>query len=75
MLSPYLVSVFAALVRPLVVALVHLPLLVVVILSTPLWILAGVLPKSHGKLALQFLKYLRSWSAELSIAVGGEGNE
>lgn len=75
MLSPDLASVFVALARPLVVAVVHLPLLVLVILSTPLWILAGVLPKSHGELALEFLARLRSWSADLSSAVGGGDHE
>ncbi|MBL7260465.1 hypothetical protein [Paractinoplanes lichenicola] len=62
---------FAALAKPLVVAVIHLPLLLVVVLLAPIWILAGLRPRSHGDLALAFLGCLQSWSAELTTTVRG----
>ncbi|MEY9860108.1 hypothetical protein ABH935_005744 [Catenulispora sp. GAS73] len=56
-------------VRPLVVAITHLPILIVTLSATPLWVMAVVTPKTHGDLAMRFLQELRDWSHDLLGAI------
>jgi hypothetical protein len=54
-----------------VVAIVYVPLVFVVILSAPIWLLAALRPQSHGEMALKLLDALRYWSRDVMRAVGG----
>ncbi|WP_413463029.1 hypothetical protein [Salinispora arenicola] len=56
------------LVRPLIVAIAHLPIMVVALFAVPVWVMAVVRPASHGELALRLLKELRTWSRDV---IGG----
>lgn len=53
------------LVRPFVVAIAHLPIVVVVVLMSPVWVWAAVRPRTIGSAALKYLDVLRSWSVEV----------
>ena len=52
-------------VRPFVVAIAHLPILVVVVLISPVWVWAAFRPRTHGATALKFLDVLRTWSVDV----------
>jgi hypothetical protein len=58
-------------VRPLVVAIAHLPILIVAFCAVPVWMMAVVRPTTHGDLALRLLKELRTWSRDVIGAVHG----
>jgi hypothetical protein len=58
-------------VRPLIVAIAHLPILIVVVCTVPIWAMAGARPATHGELALRLSRELRTWSRDVISAVGG----
>jgi hypothetical protein len=55
-------------VRPLIVAIAHVPILIVAFCAVPVWTLAVLRPATHGELALRLLRELRTWSRDV---VGG----
>lgn len=55
--------------RPLLVAIAHLPILIVVLCMTPIWIIAVLRPSTRGALALRLVKELRLWSRDVMAAV------
>jgi hypothetical protein len=57
--------------RPLIVAIAHIPILVVACVMTPVWIATVVRPKTHGELGLKLLRELRTWSRDVIGATGG----
>ncbi|AGZ41811.1 hypothetical protein [Actinoplanes friuliensis] len=54
----------ATLVRPLVVAIVYLPIVLVTLFACLVLLVAIVLPATHGDFALKTLSLLRKWSAD-----------
>lgn len=58
-------------VRPLIVAIAHLPILIVAFCAIPVWMMAVARPATHGELALRLLKELRTWSRDVIGAVHG----
>jgi hypothetical protein len=66
-----LATVPNTLVRPLVVAIVHIPILLVALCAVPIWTLAVLRPISHGDFALKLLRELRTWSRDAIGAVDG----
>ena len=64
-----LASVPTVMARPLVVAIAHVPILIVALCAVPIWTLAVLRPASHGDLALKILRELRTWSRD---AIGAE---
>jgi hypothetical protein len=59
-----LASVPAFIARPAVVAITHLPIVLVALLSAPIWLLAAIRPASHGESALKLVRELRMWSRD-----------
>ncbi|GAA1018905.1 hypothetical protein Aple_025430 [Acrocarpospora pleiomorpha] len=66
-----LVSLPGVVVRPLVVAIAHLPILIVAFCAIPVWTMAVIRPATHGELAFRLLKELRTWSRDVIGAVHG----
>lgn len=64
-----------ALFRPLIVAIAHIPILVVACCTTPVWVMAVVRPTTHGDLGLKLLRELRTWSRHVIDATGGMRQE
>jgi ABC-type transport system involved in cytochrome c biogenesis permease subunit len=54
-----------ALVRPVVVAIAHLPIVIIAFCAAPLWLLGFLRPASHGEAAFRLLRELRTWSREV----------
>lgn len=61
----------SALARPLIVAIAHLPILVIACCAMPLWLVFFVRPAAHGEAAFRLLRELRTWSRDVVQAVGG----
>lgn len=57
--------------RPLIVAIAHIPILVVACSTVPVWMMAVVRPATHGELSLKLLRELRTWSRDIIGATGG----
>lgn len=66
-----LASLPGVVVRPLIVAIAHLPILIVVVCAMPIWAMAGARPATHGELALRLSRELRTWSRDVIGAVSG----
>jgi hypothetical protein len=66
-----LVALPGAVYRPLIVAIAHIPILVVACFTTPVWMMAVVRPTIHGELGLKLLRELRTWSRDVIRATGG----
>lgn len=58
-------------VRPALAAIAHLPIVIIAVCASPVWVMAVARPKSHGDLALRLLRELRSWSRDVTGAVSG----
>lgn len=61
----------SAMVRPLVVAIAHLPILVIAVCAAPLWLMGFLRPATHSDLAFRLLKELRTWSCDVVRAASG----
>jgi hypothetical protein len=61
----------AVVVRPLTVAIGHVPILLVALCALPVWTMAVLRPATHGELALRLLRELRTWSRDVIGAVNG----
>jgi len=61
----------SALVRPIVVAIAHLPILIIAFLATPLWLAFSLRPAVHGEAAFRLLRELRTWSRDVVQAASG----
>ena len=48
--------------RSLVVAIVHVPILVIVVCATPVWLIAVMRPATCGEFAFKLLRRLHNWS-------------
>lgn len=57
--------------RPLTVAVAHIPILILAIAALPVWMLAMLLPSSHGEHALRVVRELSTWSRDITTAVCG----
>jgi len=66
-----LVALPGAVFRPLIVAIAHIPILVVACSTTPVLMMAVVRPTTHGDLSLKLLRELRTWSRDVIGATGG----
>ncbi|MBL7260456.1 hypothetical protein [Paractinoplanes lichenicola] len=66
-----LVTLSSAVFRPLIVAIAHIPILIIVCSTTPLWMMAVVRPSTHGEFGLKLLRELRLWSHNVVDATGG----
>ncbi|WP_240669763.1 hypothetical protein [Actinoplanes solisilvae] len=55
----------SAMARPFVVAIAHLPILVIAIFAWPLWLISFVRPATHNDAAFRLLKELRTWSCDV----------
>lgn len=66
-----LVTVRAVAARPLVVAIAHIPILVVVVCAIPIWIVGWWRPTTHGNLAIRLLRELSTWSRDVIGAAYG----
>lgn len=66
-----LVALARAVVRPLIVAIAHIPILVFACFTTPVWMMAVLRPTSHGELGLKLLRELRTWSRDAIGSTGG----
>jgi hypothetical protein len=66
-----LTTLSSAVVRPLVVAITHLPILIVAVCAIPVWVMAVVRPATHGELAFRLIAELRKWSRDVIGAVNG----
>lgn len=66
-----LVTLSGAVFRPLIVAIAHVPILVVACYTTPVWLMAVVRPSTHGEFSLKLLRELRTWSRDVIGASGG----
>jgi hypothetical protein len=64
-------TVPTVLVRPLVVAIAHVPILVIALCAMPLWLFGFLRPASHGDLAFRLLRELRTWSRDIVAATSG----
>ncbi|GAA0447907.1 hypothetical protein Ade02nite_60460 [Paractinoplanes deccanensis] len=60
-----------ALTRPLVVAVAHLPILIISFCATPLWLMSFLKPATHGEVAFRLVGELRSWSRDVVDSAGG----
>lgn len=61
-------------IRPLIVAVAHVPILIIVLLVMPVWVMAVVRPDTNGVLALKLLKELRNWSRDVISSTNGRGS-
>ena len=61
----------SAAVRPLVVAIAHLPILVIAFCAAPLWLLGFLRPGTHGEMAFRLIRELRTWSRDVVHAANG----
>jgi hypothetical protein len=66
-----LVTLSGAVVRPLIVAIAHIPVLVIACSATLVWITAVVRPTTHGDLGLKLVRELRTWSCDVIGATAG----
>jgi hypothetical protein len=66
-------TIISRMTRPLVVAVAHVPIVLVVLLAFPLWILLAVKPAELERLAVQVLVELRRWSAASVAGTETEG--
>jgi hypothetical protein len=66
-----LVALPSAVARPLVVAIAHLPILIIASCAVPLWLIGFLRPATHGELAFRLLKELRTWSRDVVDAASG----
>jgi len=66
-----LVTLSGAVFRPLIVAIAHIPILVVACSTAPVWMVAMVRPSTHGDFSLKVLRELRTWSCDAIGAAGG----
>lgn len=64
----------SAVVRPLVVAIAHLPILFIACCATPLWLVGFLRPALHNELAFRLLAELRNWSCDVVRAASGLRN-
>ena len=73
--SFHLATLSGVVVRPLVVAIVFLPILIVAVCAIPVWVMAVARPATHGELAFRLITELRKWSRDIIGAVnGGRGH-
>jgi hypothetical protein len=61
----------STMVRPLVVAIAHLPILFIAFCAAPLWLMGFLRPATHNELAFRLLKELRTWSCDIVRAASG----
>jgi hypothetical protein len=61
----------SALARPLIVAIAHLPILIIAFCATPLWLVLFLRPAVHGEAAFRLLRELRTWSRDVVQAAAG----
>ncbi|GAA1036569.1 hypothetical protein GCM10009557_47640 [Virgisporangium ochraceum] len=54
-----------SLVRPFVVAIAHLPILIIVMLLSPTWVCGAFRSRAHGAATLKLLCELRGWSSDV----------
>ncbi len=66
-----LMALPGAVIRPLIVAIAHVPILVVACCTIPVWIAAVGRPATHGELGLRSLQELRTWSRDVISATAG----
>lgn len=66
-----LAAVPATVVRPLIVAIAHIPIMVLALCIAPILLLVAVRPQSHGDLAVRLLCELRIWSRDAVGAASG----
>lgn len=57
--------------RPLIVAIAHIPVLVIACSATLVWITAVVRPATHGDLGLKLVRELRTWSCDVIGSTAG----
>jgi hypothetical protein len=65
-----LLTLLSAVARPLIVAIAHVPILVVACFTIPVWMMAVARPSTHGELGLKLLCELRTWSHNVISATG-----
>ena len=70
-----LVALPGAVFRPLIVAIAHIPILVVACSTTAVVLMAVARPTTHGDLCLKMLRELRTWSRDVIGATGGMRQE
>jgi hypothetical protein len=61
----------SAVARPLVVAIAHLPILIIVLCAIPLWLIGFLRPATHSEPAFRLLTELRTWSRDVVDAGDG----
>jgi hypothetical protein len=66
-----LVTLPGALFRPLIVAIAHIPVLVLTCSASLVWITAMARPATHGDLGLKLVRELRTWSCDVIGATAG----
>lgn len=58
-------------VRPLIVAIAHIPIMLLALCIAPILLFVAVRPESHGDLAVRLLCELRTWSRDAVGAASG----
>jgi len=66
-----LVAVSSAMTRPLVVAIAHVPILIISLCAAPLWPMCLLRSEAHSDVAFRLLRELRSWSCGIVQATSG----
>lgn len=64
-------TIFSVMTRPLVVAAAHVSIVLIILLTVPLWILLAFKPTALEQLAVRVLVELRRWSASIAGAEKG----
>jgi hypothetical protein len=66
-----LVALSSTMARPLVVAIAHVPILIVSLCAAPLWLICFLRPEAHSDAAFRLLRELRSWSCGIVQETNG----
>lgn len=66
-----LATVPATVVRPLIVAIAHLPVILLALCIAPILLFVAIRPQTHGDLAVRLLCELRIWSRDAVGAASG----
>ncbi|WP_030434271.1 hypothetical protein [Actinoplanes subtropicus] len=61
----------SVLARPLIVAIAHVPILIIACCAMPLWLVFLLRPAVHGEAAFRLVRELRTWSRDVVQAAGG----
>ncbi|GLY03466.1 hypothetical protein [Actinoplanes sp. NBRC 101535] len=66
-----LMALPASVVRALIVAVAHIPIVILACYTVPVWMVAVWRPATHGRLGLHLVRELHAWSHDVIRATGG----